>query len=417
MDTIDTLVIGAGHAGLAVSHLLARAGREHVVIDRGRVAESWRSERWDSLHLLTPRWMTRLPGWWYDGPDQEGFMPGEELVRHLERYAATNAGPLVLGEPVEELRLAREHYLVRTPGCTWRARNVVVATGPGRPRVPEGLEGLAADVHVMPAAAYRNPQQLPPGGVLVVGASASGAQLADELVRSGRRVTLAVGNHTRVPRRYRGLDLFWWLEATGRLGRSAHGPAPREPAPSMQLVGRSTADPRGTEVDLPTLQALGVELTGRLRAAEDSVVELADDLAATTDRADARLRRLLDSLDDHATAHGLDAELDPRHRPATLAGGPARQRLDLRREGIGTVLLATGSQPHHPWLRVPVVDSGGRVRHRRGVTAAPGLYVVGQPFSRRPTTPYLDGARADALDVVAHLCTRQAGSAAAAVGS
>ncbi len=418
MDTIDTLVIGAGHAGLAVSHLLSRAGREHVVLDRGRVAESWRSERWDSLHLLTPRWMTRLPGWWYDGPGQEGFMPARELVDHLERYAATNAGPLVLGAPVEEVRWSHGQYVVRTGGRTWRARNVVVATGPGRPRIPTGLAALPPDVHVLPAADYRNPQQLPPGGVLVVGASASGTQLADELARAGRRVVLAVGSHNRMPRRYRGLDVFWWLEQTGRLGRSHDEPPTEEHRnPSLQLVGRPSADPRGTEVDLPTLQGLGVELAGRALTAEGPVVAFADDLAESTGRADARLARLLDSFDEHATASGLDAELDPRWPLAPAVVESTRDRLDLRREGIGTVLLATGFRPHHPWLRVPVVDSGGRIRHRRGVTPAPGLYVVGQPFTRRRGTPYLDGARADALDVVAHLCTRHVGSVAAVAGS
>src|SRR4051812_30948713 len=216
---VDTVVVGAGHAGLAVSHLLSRAGREHVVLDRGRVAESWRSERWESLRLLAPSWMCRLPGWRYDGPDPDGFMTVAELVGHLERYAA--GAPVETGRAVHSVDAVGDDYRVVTDGGTWLARHVVVATGAtGRTATPAALAGLGPGTTVLSPLHYRRPDALPPGGVLVVGASASGAQIAEELALAGRRVVLAVGRHTRMPRRYRGLDAYWWLERTARLSRA-----------------------------------------------------------------------------------------------------------------------------------------------------------------------------------------------------
>lgn len=408
MRTVDTVVIGAGHAGLAVSHLLGRAGRDHVVLDRGRVAEAWRTQRWDSLHLLTPRWMTRLPGWRYAGLGSEGFMPAPELVGHLERYADSSAAPLELGREVLEVASAAEGYRVVTDGASWEAPHVVVATGPtGRPRIPAAVQGLSDDVHVLSAADYRNPDQLPEGGVLVVGASASGAQIADELARAGRRVVLAVGSHTRLPRRYRGLDVHWWLDQTGRQARTidtVQDPVAARREPSVQLAGREPCDVRGADIDLNTLRAAGVELTGRLRLSGGHRVGFADDLAATVRQADARLTAFLDIVDAHVESSHLTAEVDPADRPAPVRIGRPRRRLDLRAEAIGTVLLATGYAPHHPWLKVPVADPDGYLRQVRGATPAPGLYVVGQRFQHRRDSATIDGARHDAHDVVSHLC-------------
>ncbi|GAA2153779.1 NAD(P)/FAD-dependent oxidoreductase [Nocardioides koreensis] len=404
MSTIDTIVIGAGHAGLAVSRLLSEAGRDHVVMDRGRIAERWRSERWDSLHLLTPRWMTRLPGWRYPGEDQDGFMPAAELVGHLEQYAAANAAPLVLGDEVHRVTLHRDRYRVETGGRSWKARHVVVATGAtGRANVPAGMDRLDPDIALVTSAQYRNPDQLPPGGVLVVGASASGSQIADELARAGRRVVLAVGRHTRLPRTYRGMDVFWWLEQTGRLARQVtRGEARVEP--SLQLVGREPADPRGSDVDLATLQRSGVELAGRLGEVAGHRVGFRDDLAASTHTADQQMFRFLDSVDRYVDLQHLGAEVDPAVRPPRVATSDPLTHLDLRAAGIGTVVLATGFRPHHPWLRIPVVGSDGAIQQERGVTAAPGLYVVGQRFQHRRDSTFIDGARFGARDVVSHLC-------------
>ncbi len=407
MTIIDTIVIGAGHAGLAVSRLLTEAGRDHVVLDRGRIAERWRSERWDSLHLLTPRWMTRLPGWRYQGTDQEGFMPAGELVGHLERYAVEGGAPLVLGDEVQRVTLHRDRYRVETDGRSWQARHVVIATGAtGRPNLPATVDRLDPGIDMVTSSQYRNPGQLADGGVLVVGASASGTQIADELVRAGRRVVLAVGRHTRLPRSYRGMDIFWWLEQTGRLSRR-RDPASTVHEPSLQLVGRRTSDPRGTDVDLATLQEAGVELVGHLDRVEHRRVTFRPDLAATTKSADDQMYGYLDTVDRHIEASHLAAEVEPATRPRRVDPTRPPTRLDLRSAGIGTVLLATGFRPHHPWLRIPVVGPGGAIQQERGVTPAPGLYVVGQRFQDRRDSTFVDGARFGARDVVSHLCHGQ----------
>jgi len=404
MSTIDTVVIGAGHAGLAVSRLLTDAGRDHVVLDRGRVAERWRSERWDSLRLLTPAWMTRLPGWYPGGRDPERFLTAAELTTYLERYAASFDAPVRSGTTVHRVvRAGGGGYDVRTDHGTWHAHHVVVATGPHGPnRVPVPLADLRA-AELVPSSRYRNPAQLPDGGVLVVGASSSGVQIADELARAGREVTLAVGRHTRAPRRYRGLDLFWWLEATGRLARTVDDladPVRARQEVSLQVVGRDDLD-----VDLVALRDRGVRLVGRLQELDGDSLVLDGGLPARAAEADRAMHRLLDSFDAYADRCGLGRELHPRTRPRDVAADPGPSRLDLRAEGIGTVVLAAGHRPDHSWLGVPVTGPDGGIRQYRGVTAAPGLYVVGQRFQHRRDSGFIDGARHDARDVVAHLTT------------
>ena len=413
MPTIDTVVIGAGHAGLAVSRLLTDAGRDHVVLDRGRVGERWRTERWDSLHLLTPNWMARLPGWWYAGPEREGFMSATRFVRYLERYAAHFDAPVLGGTTVLEVARQGDGYRVVTDQGSWRTRHVVVATGPhGVPRVPPGLE----HADVLTSNRYRNPDALPPGGVLVVGASSSGVQIADELARAGRPVTLAVGRHTRMPRRYRGMDAFWWLKVTRRLARTIDDvpdPVAARHEPSLQLVGRNDADRFGEDVDLATLQRRGVRLVGRVHALERGAVTLGGTLASTIADAERRLSRFLDEVDRYVDRVGLAREVWGPARPRPVPVPAAPRRLDLRADGIGTVLLATGYCPDYPWLRVPVLGPDGHVQQRRGVTPAPGLYVVGQRFQHRRDSSFVDGARHDAHFVVDHLLGRPQVAAAA----
>jgi putative flavoprotein involved in K+ transport len=413
---VDTVVVGAGHAGLAVSHLLTRAGRDHVVLEKGRVAESWRSERWSSLRLLAPRWMCRLPGWHYSGPDRHGYMTLGELVGHLERYAL--GVPLETGTAVEAVDALGDGYRVVASGRTWLARHVVVATGPtGRAAMPAGVLGLDPGVEVVSPLRYRSPATLPTGGVLVVGASASGAQIAEELALAGRRVVLAVGSHTRMPRRYRGVDLYWWLERTGRLGRtigSMPDPVAARHEPSFQVVGRGPDDPRPADLDLGTLRALGVELVGRFLGAQGHRVALggAGELAATVAAADRRMHRFLDIADhclhgdvvrDRLEEWPVAPDGSPE-RPRPIRVGAAREEIDLRAEGIGSVVVATGYRPHPPWLPVPVTEPDGSIRQVRGATPAPGLYVVGQRFQHRRDSATIDGARHIARDVVAHLC-------------
>jgi putative flavoprotein involved in K+ transport len=417
MTYIDTVVVGAGHAGLAVSRMLSAAGHEHVVLERGRVGERWRTERWDSLHLLTPNWMTRLPGWQFRSLAPERYSSVGDFVSLLDRYATSFGAPVVESANVEEVSLAPRAsghpYLVVTDRGTWRTRHLVVAAGPhGTPHVPGALQGgNLGPVEMVTAAQYRNPAQLPPGGVLVVGASSSGVQIADELARAGRPVALAVGRHTRMPRRYRGMDIFWWLSNTGRLGRTIDdvpdvSVARRET--SMQLVGRNDAELFTQNLDLATLQASGVRLAGRLERLTAGRATFRDDLPDTVAAADRRMHRFLDAVDDHVERAGIARAVSPSVRPRAADVPSAPARLDLRAERIGTVLLATGYQPHHPWLRLPVTAPDGSIEQYRGVTAAPGVYVVGQRFQHRRDSGLIDGARHDAAAVVGHLLGRSA---------
>ena len=416
MHTVDTVVVGAGHAGLAVSRLLSQARREHVVLDRGRVAERWRTERWDSLHLLTPNWMTRLPGWYYTGLDPEGFLSAGRFVRHLERYAASFEAPVLEGQPVRSLTAAPGGgYLLHGDSGTWRARHLVIATGPhGAPRVPDAVR--SSDVEVLHTSQYRNPGRLAAGGVLVVGASASGVQVAHELAKAGRDVTLAVGRHTRLPRSYRGMDMFWWLEATGRLARTIDTvpdsvAARRET--SLQLVGGNHGQLRQAGLDLQTLQDDGVRVTGRLRELRGRHVELAGDLGNHVASAQAAMHRMLDAADAHADTTGLTAELLPATRPTPVRVPSSPTSLDLGRERIGTVVLATGFRAANDWVQLPVLDPDGWFVQHRGVTRAPGVYVVGQRFQHRRDSGLIDGARHDAQLVVAHLLAHSGARSAA----
>ncbi len=407
MTTIDTVVIGAGHAGLAVSRLLTRAGRDHVVVDRGRIGERWRTERWDSLRLLSPNWMTRLPGWEYDGSEPDGFMTAAGFVRHLECYAESYGAPVLTGTTVRDLVAAHSGgYRLVTDSGTWSARHVVIATGPhGLPQVPAGLDAA----QVLTASRYRNPTQLPPGGVLVIGASSSGAQIADELNRAGRGVYLSAGRHTRMPRCYRGRDIFRWLESTGRLARTIDEvpdlvAARREP--SMQLVGHRSGE-RARNLDLVTLQADGVRLLGRFEGMEGPRARFRPDLAESAADADLRMHRLLDVVDDYIACTGLTGKVLPAERPPALVTPAPPDVLDLSRAGIATVLVATGYRPDYAWLRLPIIGPDGHIRQNRGVTTAPGVYVVGQRFQYRRDSAFIDGARHDASAVVQHLLDRQ----------
>jgi putative flavoprotein involved in K+ transport len=420
MTDTDTVIVGAGHAGLAVSRLLSAAGHEHVVLERGRVGERWRSQRWDSLHLVTPSWMTRLPGWRYDGPDPDGYLSAAAFADFLHDYATSFRAPVIGSVTVEDVSPAEpgsgHGYVVVTDAGVWRARQVVLATGPhGTPQVPGAVRaGALGSVELVTAQQYRNPAQLPPGGVLVVGASASGVQIADELARAGRPVVLAVGRHTRMPRRYRGMDIYWWLASTGRLARTVddvHNVSAARREPSPQLVGRAGDG----NLDLAVLQAHEVRLTGRLEEIADGRAWFRDDLARSVATAERRMHRLLDAADVYAARAGLEAEICPPRRPAAIHLPPTPTSVDLAAERIGTVLLATGYRSHHPWLHLPITGPDGSIQQYRGITAAPGMYVVGQRFQHRRDSAFIDGARHDAETVVRHLLAQAGGLAAPCV--
>jgi putative flavoprotein involved in K+ transport len=404
MRRTQAVVIGGGQAGLATSRCLVEAGVDHVVLERGRVGERWRSERWESLRLLTPNWQSRLPGFRYRGPDPDGYMTMPEVAEFLERYARSFDAPLEPGTTVLGVDRRGAGYVVTTDRGDWLAASVVIATGHcDTPFVPAIARGLAADVLQLVPTRYRNPGELPAGGVLVVGASASGAQLADEIHASGRPVTLAVGRHTRLPRVYRGRDILWWLDAMGVLDEAVEDvfdAAVSREQPSLQLVGRLD---RAT-LDLPTLEAKGVRLVGRAAAVDGRRVFFEDDLVSHTAAADARLARLVARIDGFAARTGLEAEVGPPEpfRPFFWPAA-APTEIDLRAEGIRTVIWATGFRRLYPWLRLPLFDARGEIRHAGGVTEAPGLYVIGLYFLRRRNSSFIDGVGQDALALAARL--------------
>lgn len=401
---VTTVIIGAGHAGLAMSHGLTARSIDHVILERGEVAHSWKTERWDSLRLLTPNWLSRLPGYRYDGEDPDGYRTMPETIGFLERYAASISAPVQTHTPVTSVERTDDGYRVATGQGEWRCQALVVASGAcNRPNVPAFAESLPREIHTLSAMEYRNPSRLPPGGVLVVGASATGTQLAEEIHRSGRPVTIAVGEHIRAPRVYRGRDIKWWMDAAGVLddrydevddvGRARH-------VPSLQLAG--STDRRN--VDLNRLTELGVRLVGRLAGIADGKAQFSGSLLNQCALSDLKMNRLLDRIDAWATEHGLDDGAPAPHRfePTRVEGAPPLG-IDLGRGEIRTVLWASGFHPDYSWLNVPVLDRKGRIRHDGGIVEAPGMYLLGLPFLRRRRSSLIDGAAADTHDLAEHL--------------
>ena len=402
MNTKTTVtIVGAGQAGLAMSRCLTRLSIDHVVLERGDVANSWRTERWDSLRLLTPNWMTRLPDYCYDGTDPDGYMTGSEVVAFLAGYRTAIDTPVQSNTTVNNV-VSRPHgYTVETSRGPISTRAVVVASGAcSTPKIPALASELPAAIQQLAPIHYRNPDQISNGRVLVVGASASGAQIADELQHSGYDVTLAVGDHIRLPRTYRGMDIQWWMETLGRLDErfdEVEDIARARRLPSLQLVG----SPEKRNLDLNTLHQTGVQLVGRLAGISGSAAQFSGSFANQCSSADLKLGRFLDAADVFASDNGLDLELAPVERPAPTAVPAADTTADLA--DFGTVIWATGFRPNYPWLEPQLLDRKGAIRHDGGVMTQPGMYVLGLPFTRRRKSSFLDGVGADATELSAHL--------------
>lgn len=407
----SVVIIGAGQSGLAMSWHLSQRGVDHVVLERGAVAHTWRTERWESLRLLTPNWQSRLPGGYGGGgEDPDGYRTMAQTIAFLEGYADFVAPPLRTSTVVERVRRVgdsgeREAYEVQTSAGVWRCDAVVLASGAfNLPALPKVAEALPAGILSLPAGRYRSPEALPAGGVLVVGASASGIQIAEELARCGRAVTLAVGEHVRVPRRYRGRDILWWMDAAGILDErhdQVDDITRARNVASFQLAGH--ADGRTT--DLNALRALGVTLTGRVAGFNDGKAQFSGSLRNVCALADLKQARLLNTLDEYATRAGLDGRVGEveRYQDTQVEASPPLL-LDLARRGIGTVIWATGFRPDYHWLDVPVLDAKGALRHDGGVvTASPGLYALGLPFLRRRKSTLIDGVGDDARELSHHL--------------
>lgn len=399
-----TVVIGAGHAGLAMSRCLADRSIDHVVLERGEVANSWKNERWDSLRLLTPNWQSRLPGYEYRGDDPEGFRTMPQTIDFIERYADAISAPVRTHTAVRSVRRVDDGYVVATNQGDWKCPTVVLATGACNvANIPTVAEAVPPSIATLTPIQYRNPDRIEEGGVLVVGGSASGIQIAEEIHRSGRPVTLSLGEHVRVPRRYRGRDIKWWMDAVGVLDEfytDVDSVDRVRNVPSLQLVG---SDERRT-LDLNALTDIGVRLAGRLAGIADGKAQFSGSLRNLCEMADLKMNRLLDRIDEWAAEHFGEAEVEPRHRfePTRVESSPPLG-VDLRSGGIKTIVWATGFRPEYSWLDVPVLDRKGRLRHDGGVVESPGMYVMGLPFLRRRKSSLIDGAGDDARDLSAHL--------------
>ena len=387
-----------------MSRCLAERSIDHVVLERGEVANSWKTERWDSLRLLTPNWQSRLPGYRYAGDDPDGYRTMPETVAFLERYAEAISAPVHTSTVVTRVRRTEEGYVVATSRREWRSRVAVLASGACNvANVPSFAEAVPRTIATLTPMRYRHPGQLEDGGVLIVGASATGVQLADEIQRSGRPVTLCVGEHVRVPRRYRGRDIQWWMDAAGVLDQrydEVDDLSRARNVPSLQLAGY----PDYRDVDLNALTAIGVRLVGRLAGIRDGKAQFSGSLANLAALADLKMNRLLDLIDDWAARNEVGGAVPPPHRfeRTRIPAAPALS-LDLARGEIRTVIWATGYRPDHSWLELPVFDRKGRIRHDGGVADSPGLYLMGAQFMRRRKSALIDGAGDDARDLSAHL--------------
>lgn len=402
MTRISTVIIGAGQAGLAMSRCLSDRSVPHVVIERGEVANSWRTERWDSLRLLTPNWQSRLPGFAYSGDDPDGFMSMAGITGYLDRYAAASDAPVELRTTVRSVAAEGQGFEVSTDRGDWVCDNVVLASGACNiANVPSCAEGVPAHLTQLTPLQYKTPDQLPRGGVLIVGASATGVQLAAEICSAGHDVMLAAGQHIRMPRHYRGRDIQWWMDRAGIHDMTTDQVDDIDRArrvPSLQLIGAADK----TFMDLNALRAAGVEITGRLADIRDGNALFSGSLANCCASSDLKMQRLLNELDVWAEQTGVPG-LSPslRFAPTDVATAP-RLGCDLNDGRFSTIIWATGFRPDFSWLRVPVFDRKSRLSHAQG-HVAPGLYVLGQPFQRRRKSPLIDGVGDDAIEIANHL--------------
>jgi len=400
----DALIVGAGHSGLAISHCLADLGVEHVILERGEVANSWRTERWDSLRLLTPSWQSRLPGYAYEGKDRDGFMSMSEVTDFVEGYANITEAAIHRRTEVTCVSLSGDQYKVETSQGVWQTRSVVIASGGFNiPHVPAIAGGVPDFIQQFDTHGYRNPGQLPEGGCMVVGASATGVQLAEEIHQSGRPVTLCVGEHVRLPRNYRGRDVQFWMDVSGVLDESideVDDLVRARNVPSPQLVGTSHKQ----TLDLNVLTDMGVRLVGRLAMIRDGRALFSGGLKNVCELADLKMNRLLALFDEWVDEHSEDPGQGPRERfePTRVDASPLLG-LDLNGRELSSIIWATGYRPDYSWLDLPILDRKGMIKHQGGIADAPGVYVLGLNFLRRRKSSFIHGAEDDARDLAGHL--------------
>ena len=386
-----------------MSRCLSGHSIEHVVLERGEIANSWKNERWDSLRLLTPNWQARLPGLEYDGDDPDGFMTMPETIAFIERYAGVISAPVMQHTEVTSVARGDDGYLVHANDEQWQCKALVIASGVcNLPSLPKIYDSLPPQLESISTLDYRNPDQLPPGGVLVVGASASGLQIAEEIHLSGRPVTLAVGEHVRLPRIYRGRDIQWWMNASGILDErydEVDDIVRARNVPSPQLIG----SPQKRSLNLNSLSGIGVRLRGRLSGCNDGKLLFSGSLRNVCELADLKMNRLLNTVDEWAEQQELDADPPHRFAPTEVEESPPLV-MDFAAEGVRSVVWATGYRPDLGWLELPVLNRKGGIRHDGGVVVdSPGLYYMGATFLRRRKSSFIHGAGDDARELGEHL--------------
>jgi putative flavoprotein involved in K+ transport len=377
-EQIDTVIIGGGHAGLTMSYYLSQLGREHLILERGRVAERWSSERWDSFCFQFPNWTIEAPGYKYQSDKPEDFAPGREIVRFIQDYATFIKAPAHCGVEVTSLERASDsgRYLLTTNNGTIDAANVVIATGPyQRAAIPTMSSDIPKNFFQVHSSAYHNPNQLPPGAVLVVGSGASGCQIADDLQQSGRRVYLSVGRHSRVPRRYRGQDFAYWGAALKRTEQIVDTvPLNLRKGAELLLTGANG----GYDVDLRAMAARGIVLLGHLQGMKDSDLILADDLGQNLAKGDESFENLKKAVDEYVTKAGLAVpEEEQSEISITKEISTPVSQLNLQDAGVSAIVWASGFRCDFDWVKLPIFDDSGEPVHRRGVTQFPGIYFLG----------------------------------------
>lgn len=404
-ESVHTLVIGAGQAGIAASEHLSARNIPHLVLERDRIAERWRTQRWDNLVANGPAWHDRFPGLEFSNTGPDGFPGKDEIAAYFEAYATQINAPLSCGVEVTSVSRANGSDLfdVATSGGNITARNIIAATGPfQRPLIPPLVPEKAGPAQ-MHSSAYRNAHALAPGGVLVVGAGSSGAQIAQELMEAGRDVYLSVGPHDRPPRSYRGRDFVWWLGVLGKWDAASPGPG------TEHVTIAVSGAHGGRTIDFRDFAERGMTLLGRTEGWQDGSLTFADDLDRNIRAGDANLIALLEEADAYIAAHGLDLPPEPGAHvigpdPACVTD-PVR-RLDLRAAGISTIIWATGFALDFSWLKVDAFDAQGKPRHQRGVSAEPGVYFLGLPWLSRRGSSFIWGVWHDASHVADQIAIR-----------
>ena len=406
VEKIDALVVGGGQAGLAMSEHLSNCGVPHVILERYRIAERWRSERWDSLVANGPAWHDRFPGMEFPDTDPDAFVHKERIADYFVAYAERIAAPIRCGVEVKEVRrnVGRSGFRVETSAGVIDANYVVAATGPFQRPVIPGLVPEQAGLMQIHSNAYRNPRQLPQGAVLVVGAGSSGVQIADELQRAGKRVYLSVGPHDRPPRAYRGRDFVWWLGVLGKWDGEAKNPGKGH-------VTISVSGARGGQtVDFRRLAAQGMTLVGQTESFKDGAVTFAPDLADNIAQGDANYLSVLDEADAFVARNGLDLPPEPEAReigPDPQCMTDPIRTLNLAEAGVTSIVWATGFTVDFSWLKVDALDEAGKPKHRRGISTEPGLYFLGLPLQSGRGSAFIWGVWHDAKFLADHIVTQR----------